>query len=420
MAAAHKLTETKISKAKPKEKPYKLSDGHGLYLHVVPNGSKLWRWQYRFNGVPKLMSFGAYPVISLEKIRDIHSEARKTLKSGIDPMAKRREGKLQEQSERKLTTILHAVVENTFRAIEAKWYEQWKVGKTPRHACQIEDRIEADILPKLGDRPIAEIEVPEIVAMAKAIEARGAGDLARRSLNTTGQIFRYAIAHGLAARNPVSDIKPRDILKEIREKNFARIDQKELPTLLRAMEYYRGTAITRIAIKLLALTFVRTSELIEAPWTEFDLDGARWDIPAGRMKTTAMPTPHIVPLAHQAVELLRTLRGFTGDTPWLFPGDRNRRKCMSNNTILKALERMGYKGVMTGHGFRGLASTILHEQGYPDEHIELQLAHQQRDKVAAAYNYAKYLGPRKNMMQDWADYLDQQLRGAKVLKMLKG
>jgi len=290
--------------------------------------------------------------------------------------------------------------ENTFRAIQAKWFDKWKAGNSRRHVRQVESRIEADILPKLGDRPIAAIEASEIVAMAQAIEARGAGDLAKRSLNTTGQIFRFAIANGFAKRNPVSDIRPRDILKKTTEKNFARIEQKELPGLMRAIEFYRGTPVTRLALKLLAMTFVRTSELIEAPWSEFDLDGARWDLPPGRVKITALPTPHIVPLARQAVEALRTLHGFTGDTPWLFPGDHDRTKCMSNNTILKALERMGYKGVMTGHGFRGLASTILHEQGYPDEHIELQLAHQQRDKVAAAYNYAKYLGPRKKMMQD--------------------
>ena len=415
-----KLTDTKISKAKSKDKAYKLSDGHGLYLHIAPTGSKLWRWQYRFNGAPKLMSFGAYPEITLKEVRNKHAEARKILISGIDPMEQKREEKLRANADREAASKAPSPVDATFRTIEAKWFDHWKAGNSPRHVRQVESRIATDILPKLGDRPITEIEAPEIVAMAKAIEARGAGDLAKRSLNTTGQIFRYAIAHGLAQRNPVSDIKPRDILKETREKNFARIEQKELPALLRAIEFYRGTPVTRLALKLMTLTFVRTSELIEAPWGEIDLDSARWDIPAVRMKQVGRkPTPHIVPLARQAVQALRTLHGFTGDTPWLFPGDHDRTKCMSNNTILKALERMGYKGLMTGHGFRGLASTILHEQGYPDEHIELQLAHQRRDKVAAAYNYAKYLEPRKKMMQEWADFLNQQQSGAKVLKMAK-
>jgi len=227
-----------------------------------------------------------------------------------------------------------------------------------------------------------------------------------------GQVFRYGIAHGYAKRNPATEIRPSDILKSIPKTNYARIDAKELPTLLRRIEVYQGTQVTRLAMKLLAVTFVRTSELIEAKWAEFDLENARWDLPAERMK---MRTPHIVPLSRQAVEVLDTLRTLTGQSEWLFPGDRNASKPMSNNTILKALERMGYKGRMTGHGFRGLASTILHEQGYSHEHIELQLAHAPRNAVSAAYNHALYLEPRARMMQDWADFLERTQRGGKVL-----
>jgi integrase len=201
-------------------------------------------------------------------------------------------------------------------------------------------------------------------------------------------------------------------LKTARKVNYARIDAKELPNLLRAIEVYRGAPVTRFAIKLIALTFVRTSELIGARWSEFDLEGGRWDIPADRMK---MRTPHIVPLSKQAIEALELLRTVTGESDWLFPGDRNAKKPMSNNTILKALERMGYKGRMTGHGFRGLASTILHERGYAHDHIELQLAHAARNAVSAAYNHALYLEPRAKMMQDWADFLEQTQRGGKVL-----
>ena len=228
----------------------------------------------------------------------------------------------------------------------------------------------------------------------------------------TGQVFRYAIGHGNAKRNPASEIKPGDILKSVTKTNHARIDAKELPELLRNVEVYRGTHVTRFAIKLLALTFVRTSELIEAKWSEFDLEAERWDIPAERMK---MRTPHIVPLARQTIEVLEMLRPLSGHSEWLFPGDRNRSKPMSNNTILKGLERMGYKGRMTGHGFRGLASTILHEQGYVLDHIELQLAHAPRNAVSAAYNHALYLAPRAKMMRDWADYLDLTRRGVKVM-----
>jgi len=270
----------------------------------------------------------------------------------------------------------------------------------------------ADILPCLGARPIAKIEAPELVAMANAIQDRGARDIAKRALETVGQVFRYGIAHGFAMRNPATEIRPSDILKSIPKTNYARIDAKELPALLRRIEVYQGKQVTRLAMKLMVMTFVRTTELIEAKWTEFDLDNARWDIPAGRMK---MRTPHIVPLARQALEVLEMLRELTGKGEWLFPGDFNAAQPMSNNTILKALERMGYKGRMTGHGFRGLASTILHEQGYAHEHIELQLAHAPRNAVSAAYNHALYLEPRCRMMQDWADLLERTQRGGMVL-----
>jgi integrase len=248
--------------------------------------------------------------------------------------------------------------------------------------------------------------------MIKAIEKRGARDIAKRSLETTGQIFRYAIAHGYTNRNPASDIRPGDILQATRKVNYARIEAKELPELLRAIEVYSGTPVTRLALKLMTLTFVRTSELIGAKWAEFNVEAARWDLPAERMK---MRTPHIVPLSRQALEVLDLLHTLTGESDRLFPGDRDAKKQMSNNTILKVLERMGYKGRMTGHGFRGVASTILHERGCPHEHIELQLAHAPRNAVSAAYNHALYLEPRARMMQDWADFLEHPQRGGKVL-----
>nr|WP_263355408.1 site-specific integrase [Acidicapsa acidisoli] len=272
--------------------------------------------------------------------------------------------------------------------------------------------MEANVLPYIGSRPIGEIEPPELVAMVKAIEARGAADLAKRALQTTGQVFRYAIAHGLAKRNPIVEFKPSDVLKPTKKVNLARVDANELPALLRAIEVYRGTQVTRLAIKLMALTFVRTTELIEARWSEFDLENGRWNIPAERMK---MDTPHIVPLSSQAIEVLELLKSLTGDCELLFPGERNPNKSMSNNTILFALDRMGYKGRQTGHGFRGLASTILHERGFNHEHIELQLAHAPRNAVSAAYNHALYLEPRAVMMQAWGDFLEQTQRGGKLL-----
>jgi integrase len=396
------LTDTEIRKAKQGDKAYRVSDGNGLYLWVTPSGGKLWRWGYEFDGKEKLISYGRYPDVSLAMARERHGEARKLLATGIDPMAQRKADK----------TVQAALSINSFQSIASLWMEHWKVGKSPRHVDYVQRRIEADILPCLGTRPVAEIEAPELVAMTKAIEQRGARDIAKRALETAGQVFRYAIAHGYTRRNPATEIKPSDILKSMRKVNYARVDAKELAPLLKAIEVYRGTPVTRLAIKLIALTFVRTSELIGAKWSEFDLEAARWDIPADRMK---MRTPHIVPLAKQAIEVLEMLRTLTGESEWLFPGDRSASKPMSNNTILKALERMGYKGRMTGHGFRGLASTILHEKGYGHEHIELQLAHAPRNSVSASYNHALYLEPRAKMMQDWADFLEQTLRGAKII-----
>jgi integrase len=396
------LTDTEIRKAKARDKAYRLSDGSGLYLWITPAGGKLWRWSYEFAGKEKLMSFGRYPDVPLALARDRHGEARKLLATGIDPMAQRKAEK---------TAQLASCV-NSFQSVAALWMDHWKDGKSPRHVDYVKRRMEADILPLLGARPVAEIEAPELVAMTKAIEQRGARDIAKRALETTGQVFRYAIAHGYARRNPASEIRPSDILKSARKINYARVEAKELSPLLKAIELYKGTPVTRLAIQLMSLTFVRTSELIGAKWAEFDFDVARWDIPAERMK---MRNQHIVPLAKQAVELLEMLRTLTGASQWLFPGDRSAAKPMSNNTILKALERMGYKGKMTGHGFRGIASTILHEKGYPHEHIELQLAHSPRNAVSAAYNHALYLEPRAKMMQDWANYLEQTQRGGKVL-----
>jgi integrase len=392
------LTDTEIRKAKAKASAYRMSDGGGLYLFVTPPGGKLWRWKYRFEGREKLMSFGSYPDVSLSLARERHVQARKLLATGTDPMAERKAEK--------------AATENSFESVARLWLTHWQDGKSPRHVDYVKRRMDADILPCLGARPIALIEAPELVGMTKAIEQRGARDIAKRALETTGQVFRFAIAHGYATRNPASEIRPSDILKSTRKVNYARVDARELPELLRTIEVYQGTHVTRLALKLMSLTFVRTSELIGAKWAEFDQETARWDIPSERMK---MRTPHIVPLSRQALDVLATLRTLTGQRELLFPGDRNARKSMSNNTILKALERMGYKGRMTGHGFRGLASTILHEQGYNHEHIELQLAHAPRNAVSAAYNHALYLEPRAKMMQGWADYLEQTQRGGKVL-----
>lgn len=304
------LTDTAVRSCKPKERPYKLADERGLHLHVTSQGSKLWRWAYRFDGKQKLMAIGQYPDVSLAQARDARESARKLLASGTDPMAQRKADKVARR----------LAVENSFAAVARIWWESWKSARSASHVEYVWRRLEADVIPALGSRPIAEIEAPELVAMMKTIERRGALDIAKRALQTTSQIFRYAIAHGLATRNPAADIRPSDVLATRKKENYARVDAKELPALLRKIEMYQGAPTTRAAIKLMTMTFVRTSELIGARWDEFDLDDARWDIPAERMK---MKTPHIVPLSTQAVTLLRSLHTLTGHSALLFPGERD-------------------------------------------------------------------------------------------------
>lgn len=396
------LTDKAVKSAKPKDKPYKLTDGNGLHLFISPSGSKLWRYKYLFDGKEKLMSLGAYPVVTLSAAREAHLEARRQLLT-VDPMAARKADNKAK--------LLDA--ENSFKSAALLWWNNWKGNRSKQHATQVMSRFEQNIFPYIGARPVAKIEPSELVAMLKGIEKRGVSDVAKRALQTCGQVFRYAIAHELAKRNPAVEIKPSDILKPVQKRNLARVDTKDLPELLRKIEGYQGTPVTRLAMKIMALTFVRTGELIGAKWAEFDLEAGRWDIPPERMK---MKTPHVVPLAAQTVNLLKTLQFITGHNALLFPGERDHGKPMSNNTILQALKRMGYAGTMTGHGFRGIASTLLHEQGFDHAHIELQLAHQERNQVSAAYNHAVYLPQRFTMMQAWADYLDACVTG-KVIQV---
>ncbi len=362
-------------------------------LLVQPNGSKWWRYRYRYNGKEKMLSIGTYPQVTLKDARSLRVTASNLLKQGIDPS--------QHRQEQKLAMALAA--ENSFESVARLWWSNWKADKTERHAHYVIRRLETDIFPLIGSKSITEITVLNLIMAVKKIESRGALDIAKRALSTCGQVFRYAVAHGLAERNPASDIKPSDVLKSAKKTNYARLDQKELPELLRKIEAYDGYPLTKLALQLMVLTFVRTSELIGACWEEIELDSKLWYIPAERMK---MRSPHIVPLSSQAIAVIEKISNLSSHSPLLFPGERSASKPMSNNTILFALYRMGYHSRMTGHGFRGIASTILHEQGYPHEHIELQLAHSPRDEISASYNHALYLEPRRQMMQDWADYLD--------------
>ena len=404
------LTDTAIRGTKPGQKPFKIYDRDGLFLLVNTGGSKLWRWRYRFDGKEKLMALGEYPFVNLSHARELHFSARKTLASGTDPMAER---KAEVDAKQKETQARQSEAESSFEMVARKWWAWWSIGKSRRHTETLMSRLEADVLPVIGHVSVDAVEPRHIRDILLTIEKRGASDVAKRAHQSIGQIFRFAIARDLAIRNPATDFRPRDILAAAKTENFAHVDEKDLPELLVKMDNYNGDAPTLLGLKLMAYCFPRTSELIEAPWTEFDLDRARWDIPAERMK---MKTPHIIPLSRQAIEVLRALRLITGNGKLVFPGANDKNKPMSNNTILFALYRLGYQGRMTGHGFRGLASTILNENDFNDEHVDLQLAHMKRNKVSSAYNHAKYLKQRTEMMQWWADYLDAQLaKGRKAL-----
>ena len=377
------------------------ADGMGMYLEVAASGAKYWRLKYRVGLKEKRLAIGVYPEISLAAARAARTKARELLRDGHDPVAIRKDAKLARL----------IGVEDSFEAVARAWHAQWRSSRTDHHTEYVIRRLVADVFPVLGHLPVAEVTSPKLVAMAKRIEARGALDIAKRALQTCGQILRFAVAHGFIERNPAADVKPSDVLKAHKKTNYPRVEPKELPELLRKMAVYDGSPHTRAALHLIALTFVRTTELIHATRDEFDLEAAEWRIPAERMK---MRTPHIVPLSRQAVDQLRCLGELRHRSPYVFPGERDHERPMSNNTILGALERMGYKHRMTGHGFRGIASTLLHEMSFPHAHIELQLAHQERNAVSASYNHATYLPERRAMMQAWADHLDELRTGVRA------
>lgn len=392
------LTDLSCRKAEPRAKPYKIFDAHGLFLYVTPAGSRLWRFKYRFEGKEKLLTFGAYPLVSLQEARQKRDDVRRLLFDGTDPVALRRE----------MLEATRAREAVTFERVAREWHTAYKERWSEGHGATILHRLEMDIFPAIGNRPISAIFAPELLKAIRRIEDRGAPEMARRATQICGQVFRYAIVTGCAERNPAEDLK--GALRPFRKGHFAAFDSSALPSFLHKLDSNEARLYpqTRLALKLLALTFVRTSELIEATWDEFNLDEGLWSIPASRMK---MRRPHIVPLSRQAVAVLRQLKALAGNRPYILPSQINPRKHMSNNTILKALERMGYKGQMTGHGFRALAmSTIKEKLGYRHEVVDRQLAHAPRNKVDAAYDRAQFLDERTVMMQRWADYLDEQLR----------
>jgi integrase len=392
------LTDIAIRRAKAHKTAYKLFDEKGMYLLVSPTGAKLWRLKYRALRKEKVLALGQYPERTLAEARDLRDEARKRVRDGGDPSAER---KLERREQRMRA-------DNTFEILAREWYANQRAKWTVDHAATILRRIETHLFPALGSRPIAEIDAPELLDALRRIErhaqanARGSNEIAHRMLQTSGQIFRYAIATGRARRNPSVDLRGALKAKE-RTRNYAALSETELPGFLNKLNAYDGQPQTKLAMRLLLLTFVRTGELRGAQWPEFELDKAQWRIPAERMK---MRSEHIVPLSTQAIEVVRELRKLNGGRCNVFANQVNHEKPMSENTLLYALYRMGYHSRATAHGFRATASTILNEQGFRPEVIERQLAQVERNKVRAAYHRAEYMPARRKMMQHWADYLE--------------
>ena len=389
-----KLTTKQCENAKAKEKVYRLADGKGLNLEIRPKGGKYWRMRYRYLGKAKMLALGVFPEISLKDARDRCEDARRLLSENIDPSAQKKE----------IKRLAKENADNSYEAIAREWHENKRRSWSERHAKTVLNRLQKDIFPEIGHLPIADVAPSQLLAAVKKMQARGAYEPAWRMKQTSGQIFRYAIAKGIAERNPAADIG--DAMQPLKHGHYACIDLKELPELLKAME--RNEACLRIetrhAMKMLMLTMVRTKELIEAKWEEFDLPNRMWRIPAERMK---MGKEHLVPLSDQVMEILADLKEMHGHWEWLFPNQRSPRKHMSNNTVLKGLDRLGFKGRMTGHGFRSLAMTAIMEKlNYRYEVPDRQLAHSKRG-MAKHYDRTEFLEERTKMMQEWADYIDK-------------
>ena len=399
------LSDVQVKTAKPAKKPVRLFDGGGMYLEVSPTGGKLWRMKYRFEGKEKRLSFGTYPAVSLKEARDKREEARKQLARGIDPAA-------QKKALKAAKAELNA---NSFEVVAREWFDKFQPTRTKGHTSKIIARLERDIFPWLGAKPIASITAPDVLAVLRRIESRGAIETAHRAKGDISMVMRYGISTGRATRDPCPDLK--GALTPSVPKHFAAIlEPKEVGAFLRTMDGYTGTLTVRVALKLAPLLFCRPGELRHMKWSEINLEIAEW-----RYTTSKTKTDHLVPLARQAVEALRELEPLTGRHEYVFAGHDPKRP-MSGNTVNAALRRVGFdtQKEITGHGFRAMARTILAEQLHlKPEVIEHQLAHKVADPLGGAYNRTKFLRERREMMQQWADYLDKLRAGAEVIP-LKG
>lgn len=403
------LTDIAVRNAKPLDKPYRLRDERGLFLEVSAGKDgkprKWWRFRYKFKGRENMLSLGVYPDVTLKDARDRRDEARRLIAQDIDPA-----------QVRKSVQVEKAEDTETFERIAREWWAKFQPTWTEEHGVQILRRLELNVFPWIGSRPIKDITAPEILTLARRIESRGALEMAHRTIQGCGQVFRYGIATGRCERNPAADL--RGALPPVKEKHHPSItDPKAIAPLLRSMDKYEGSPVTGCALRLAPLVFVRPGELRHAEWSEIDLEVKEWRIPGHKMK---MREQHIVPLSKQAIAIIEELRPLTGHGKYLFPSMRTLERPMSENTVNGALRRLGYtKEELTGHGFRSMASTLLNEQGWNRDAIERQLAHAERDNIRAAYNYAEFLPERRKMMQEWADYLDSLKAGAKITPIFR-
>ncbi|USR59268.1 tyrosine-type recombinase/integrase [Lelliottia amnigena] len=384
------LNDMQIRRAKPEAKAYTLGDGQGLSLLIEPNGSKSWRFRYRFAGKPKMISLGVYPTITLADARSRRDDARKLVAEGKNPSEVRKEQKIALQTES----------ESAFEKIATEWHQmksaKWSVG----YASDIMEAFQNDIFPYVGTRPVGEIKPLELLNVLRKIEKRGALEKMRKVRQRCSEVFRYAIATGRAEFNPAADLS--SALDVHQSNHFPFLKADEIPDFLRALNCYTGSRLVQIATKLLMITGVRTIELRAALWSEFDLDNAIWEIPAERMK---MRRAHLVPLSTQALDLLSEIKTMTGNYSYVFPGRNDPNKPMSEASVNQVIKRIGYKGRVTGHGFRHTMSTILHEHGFDSRWIELQLAHVDKNTIRGTYNHAVYSHERSTMMQYFADLL---------------
>lgn len=394
------LTDTLIKNTKPTDKTQKLFDGNGLYLEVTSKGSKRWRFKYRFTGKEKLLSVGLYPEISLKVARERRDDLRRKVAEGIDPSVQRKalkDAHLEKSA-------------NTFEVIGREWHLKFSSTWVPSHADRILNRLERDLFPWLGNKPIADLTPVEVLSCLRRIEKRGVLETAHRALQNCSQIFRYAVATGRADRDLTVDLK--GALPPVKEKHFSAITEPErVGELLRAIDEFKGTVVVQCALKLAPLVFVRPGELRTAKWEDIDLQNAEW-----RYHVSKTSSDHIVPLSKQAIAILEEIYPLTGDGIYVFPSSRGQGRPMSDNAILSALRRMEIpKEEMSGHGFRAMARTILDEvMGFPIHIIEHQLAHAVKDANGRAYNRTSHLPQRKDMMQAWSTYLDELKYGKKI------